>query len=112
MAATVIRHGADGKPDLTGSKPGLAGPSKGLAGPRPGLAAVAWAVAAVSIAGFAAAWILAVINRDLFHITADFGPDRFLVAYTVVGAVLASRRPANPVGWLLLGIGLVWRAAR
>jgi two-component system NarL family sensor kinase len=34
-------------------------------------------------------------------------PDRFLVAYAVVGALLASRRPVNPIGWLLLGIGLV-----
>jgi hypothetical protein len=25
-----------------------------------------------------------------------------------VGAVLASRRPAHPVGWLLLGLGLSW----
>jgi hypothetical protein len=77
------------------------------AGPGPGLAVVVWAVAAVSLAGFGAAWVLAVRNRDVLHVTSDFGPDRFLIAYAVVGAVLASRRPANPVGWLLLGIGLV-----
>ena len=28
------------------------------------------------------------------------------VSATTVGAVLASRRPAHPVGWLLLGLGL------
>jgi hypothetical protein len=71
------------------------------------LAAVAWAVAAVSLAGFAAAWILAARNRSLFDITANSSPDRFMVAYTVVGAMLASRRSANPIGWLLLGLGLV-----
>ena len=77
------------------------------AGVKPRLAAMAWVIAAVSVAGFAAAWVLAVRNRDLADVTADFGPDRFLVAYAVVGAVVASRRPSNPIGWLLLGIGLV-----
>jgi hypothetical protein len=86
MTAVVIRHRAGLKP-------------------RP--AAVAWAVAAVSVAGFAMAWILAVYNRDTLHVNADFGPDRFLVAYPVVGAVLALRRRSNPVGWFLLGMGLV-----
>ena len=30
-----------------------------------------------------------------------------MVAYAVAGTILASRRPANPVGWFLLTIGLV-----
>jgi len=77
------------------------------AGAKAGLAVLAWAVAVVSVAGFAGAWVLAVRNRDVPNIGADWGPDRFLVAYAVTGAVVASRRPANPVGWLLLGIGLV-----
>jgi len=76
-------------------------------GAKAGLAVLAWAVAGVSGAGFAGAWVLAVRNRDVPNIGADWGPDRFLVAYAVTGAVVASRRPANPVGWLLLGIGLV-----
>lgn len=74
---------------------------------KPRLAALAWAVAAVSVAGFIAAWALAASNRNLLDLSADFGPDRFLVAYAVVGGVVASRRPANPTGWFLLGIGLV-----
>src|SRR5271169_5576346 len=77
------------------------------AGVKPPLAALAWSVAAVSVAGFVAAWVLAARNRDLADISADFGPDRFLVAYTVAGAVVASRRASNPIGWFLLGIGLV-----
>jgi hypothetical protein len=73
---------------------------------KPRLAVLAWAVAVVSLAGFAAAWVLAAANQDLFSISANYSPDRFLVAYAVVGVVLASRRPANPIGWLLLGLGL------
>jgi hypothetical protein len=41
------------------------------------------------------------------------------VSAATVGAVLASRRPSHPVGWLLLGLGLevtrpawLWRPAR
>ena len=32
-----------------------------------------------------------------------------LVSAVTVGAVLASRRPRHPVGWLLLGLGLSLR---
>jgi hypothetical protein len=71
------------------------------------LTAVAWSTGAISLAGFAAAWFLAVRNGNAFDISAEFGPDRFMIAYAVAGTILASRRPANPVGWFLLGIGLV-----
>ncbi len=77
---------------------------------KPRLAVLAWSVGAVSVAGFAATWVLAAGNRDLFDLSAVFGPDRFMVAYAVIGAILASRRPANPIGWLLLGIGLACAA--
>jgi hypothetical protein len=74
---------------------------------KPHVAALAWSVAVLSLAGFAAAWVLAGTNRGLSDFSADYSADRFLVAYVVVGVVLASRRPANPIGWLLLGLGLV-----
>src|ERR687896_1055928 len=32
------------------------------------------------------------------------------VGYSTVGAVVASRRPGNPVGWVLCSIGLSWGA--
>jgi len=71
------------------------------------LTVVAWSTGAISLAGFAAAWVLAARSGDAFDITAEFSPDRFMVAYAVAGTILASRRPVNPVGWLLLTIGLV-----
>lgn len=80
-------------------------------GPGPGwAAAVAWAAGAVSLAAFAVAWILAAGHRDLLDLSADFGPDRFLFAYAVVGTVLVARRPANRIGWLLLSVGLITAA--
>ena len=30
----------------------------------------------------------------------------FILSFTTVGAVLASKRPSNPIGWLLLASGL------
>ncbi len=43
---------------------------------KPRLAVLAWAVAVVSLAGFAAVWVLAATNRDLLDISADSSPDR------------------------------------
>ena len=80
------------------------------AGAKPLLTVLAWSVGAVSLAAFAAAWVLAARNRDLVDISAGFSPDRFMVAYPVVGAVLASRRRSNPIGWLVLGVGIVTAA--
>ena len=77
------------------------------AGVKPLLTVLAWSVGAVSLAAFAAAWVLAARNRDLSDISAGFSPDRFMVAYPVVGALLASRRRSNPIGWLVLGVGIV-----
>jgi hypothetical protein len=71
------------------------------------LTVVAWSVGAVSMAGFAGAWVLAARHGSLLDISIETGPDRYMVAYTVAGTVLASRRRSNPVGWLLLALGLV-----
>jgi len=77
------------------------------AGVKPLLTALAWSAGAVSIAAFAAAWVLAARNQDLLDISAQSSPDRFMVAYPMAGAALASRRPRNPVGWFLAGVGMV-----
>lgn len=33
-----------------------------------------------------------------------------VVAFVIVGALVASRRPRNPIGWILIAEGLLWQA--
>lgn len=80
------------------------------AGVKSLLTVLAWAVGAMSMAAFAAAWVLAARNRDLSDFSAGFSPDRFMLAYPAVGAMLASRRRSNPIGWFLLGMGTLTAA--
>ena len=60
---------------------------------------------AVVLAGLLAiAWTFAGINGDLNPATSAFGPDLVIpIGMGAVGAVVASRRPSNVIGWLLLG---------
>ena len=74
---------------------------------------VAGCIAAGSIALMAGALVLEYVDRDLLPASMTgwtFGNvSRQVVnlAVPVVGFVLASRRPANPIGWLFLTAGLV-----
>ncbi len=77
---------------------------------RPGMVAGAlWAVAMLGLATLP--WFAHLLRQagrpELFGLNADAAP--FVLAIlsaTTVGAVLASRRPRHPVGWLLLVLGL------
>ena len=78
---------------------------------RPGVAA--WALWALTMLGIAViAWLDHLSRQagrpDLAQLTlgAVVGPVLAAVSGTTVGAVLASRRPRHPVGWLLLALGL------
>jgi MFS family permease len=75
--------------------------------------ATAWALWLLAVASLAAtAWIDRLLRRAgrldlaLLH-TSDMAPYVLAaVSAATVGAVLASRRPRHPVGWLLLGLSL------
>ncbi|HEV3496666.1 MAG TPA: hypothetical protein VHA34_09975, partial [Actinomycetes bacterium] len=76
------------------------------------MAALAWALWALTLVAFAlVGWLNELLveagRPDLAMLTSDI-PAFVLATFsaTTVGALLASRRPAHPVGWLLLGLGL------
>jgi hypothetical protein len=79
---------------------------------RPWLAALPWALCALAILGSGAAfWFDHLLRQagraDLIQMNASALPWLLaLVTAATVGAVLATRRPRHPVGWLLLGLGL------
>ena len=82
---------------------------------------LAWSLAALSGAMFVAGAILTVLS---LHLTApiaqpssDWGSGGAIgklliltpfLAFTIVGALIASRRPENPIGWICLVAGLFW----
>jgi len=86
-----------------------AGPGR----PRRWTAGLAWALWLASLLGLAAVpWLDELLRQagrpDLTQFTGATvaTPVLAMVSSATVGAVVAARRPAHPVGWLLLGIAL------
>jgi hypothetical protein len=83
-------------------------PRARLARPRwwPGVAA--WALWALAILGMAATvWLHQLLVQADHPMTLDPLLVVAMVSAATVGAVLASRRPRHPVGWLLLGFAVL-----
>jgi hypothetical protein len=79
---------------------------------RPGV--LAWALWALVVLGLAAGFWLEVLLRRAGRpdpLDTAVGPTVATMSAATVGAVLASRRPRHPVGWLLLACGLLLSAA-
>jgi hypothetical protein len=77
---------------------------------------LAWSLAALSMAMFLATVALSVLARPA-HIPSGSSASRTVVdllvsvpilAFPIVGAMIASRRPRNPIGWICLADGLLW----
>jgi hypothetical protein len=84
----------------------------GRSRPRRWRAVLAWALWALALLGIAAiVWFDQLLRQagrvDLVQLNASAVPFLLaLVSAPTVGAVLATRRPGHPVGWLLLGLGV------
>jgi hypothetical protein len=75
---------------------------------------LAWTL--IAFAGAAIAWLdhlLRQASRPDLALLVPFAivPTLAILSAASVGAVLASRRPGHPVGWLLLAVGLLWAMA-
>jgi hypothetical protein len=86
--------------------------------PRRWPTGLAWALWALAMLGLAVVpWIDRLTIRagrpDLAQLSgvSVVGPVLAVLSATTVGAVLASRRPRHPVGWLLLGFALAVTAS-
>ena len=79
--------------------------------------AVAGGLAVVSVLLAVGALVLTVVNlgtaapSGLHARPADLPLTVALLAFSLVGAVVASRRPGNAIGWLLIAEGLAWSVA-
>jgi hypothetical protein len=77
---------------------------------------LAWSLAGISVALFVTGVVLWVLARSAPALGA-FGARLTVIdvltatpglAFPVVGALIASRRPRNPIGWICLAEGLLW----
>jgi hypothetical protein len=76
---------------------------------------IAWAACALSLALALGALALVALNRDTPGTTGStIGDAIFAIAvltFPTVGALVASRRPANPIGWIFVGVGFLFAVA-
>ncbi|GID28020.1 hypothetical protein [Paractinoplanes brasiliensis] len=75
----------------------------------------AWGLCALTVVQLVGTAILAVLTRAIPDPTSSHSwllnlVDNSLItaALAIVGVLLATRRPANPIGWLLTGVAFVW----
>jgi hypothetical protein len=77
---------------------------------------LAWSIAALCVVMFFASGVLAVLARSAqspgnwFTVGTISETVTFVLflAFPIVGALIASRRPQNPIGWICLADGLLW----
>jgi hypothetical protein len=75
---------------------------------------LAWSLAGLCVAMFVTSvvlYVLAHLSQEPTSAGDSLGELLIFVtflAFPVVGALIASRNPKNPVGWICLAVGLFW----
>ena len=89
-------------------------PGGGVGGTSARAAAwLAWSLAGLSVVMFGASVVFAFLSllaadeppSGLIGELALFAP---LLSFPIVGGLISSKRPENPIGWICLAAGLVW----
>src|ERR671915_1458712 len=83
---------------------------RGVGGASQRLASwLAWAVCTLSLMLTALDFLLIALNVSLNTPAYPFWPEltSIAVGYSVIGAIIASRLPNHPIGWLCCAIGLI-----
>src|SRR5215210_4053487 len=70
---------------------------------------LAWAMCALSLTLTALNFVLIAMNVSLNTPAYAFWPEltSLAVGYSVIGAIIASRLPNHPIGWICCAIGLI-----
>src|SRR5689334_18498149 len=70
---------------------------------------LAWPLGVLGLLIAAATATLAFLSRSALHSLDEANPIGIIVpvGFSLIGALLVSRRPRDPMGWIFLGIGLV-----
>jgi hypothetical protein len=91
--------------------------ARGISGEsRHAAAWLVWSLAALSVAMFLASVVLGVLalpaqspgNSTTVGTISETVSFVAFLAFPIVGAMVASRRPENPIGWICLADGLLW----
>jgi len=75
---------------------------------------LAWSLAGLSVVMFLAIVVLNVFAHSSHEASSPGGVLSDLLfyipflAFPIVGALIASRRPHNPIGWICLAVSLLW----
>jgi signal transduction histidine kinase len=75
---------------------------------------LAWSLCVLCVALAAASPMLALLNgRTLGEVFMAWGPSivtiaTLIVSFSIVGALIASHRPENPIGWIFLAVGFFY----
>jgi hypothetical protein len=77
---------------------------------------LAWALAGISLALYAAGFVFAFLTLGVTDPVEQASTGSFgellvflpFLAFPIVGALIASKRPENPIGWICLVSGLFW----